>query len=113
LGVSKKICLRLGYDVRLEAPLFTQKHLEDIDRLLRRNILFDKSLDYYVKTCIIKSQRIKSYAGKRHSLGLPVRGQRTHSNSSTARKLAFYKELVIKVVKPKKKKIKIKKNSKY
>lgn len=30
---------------------------------------------------------IRNYRGLRHSLGLPVRGQRSHSNSQTQRKL--------------------------
>jgi ribosomal protein S13 len=48
-------------------------------------------LNFLIKKNIIKSQRIKSYKGKRHAQGLPVRGQRTHSNGLTAKRLSFYK----------------------
>jgi small subunit ribosomal protein S13 len=34
---------------------------------------------------IEKKKKIKSYIGMRHILRLPVRGQRTHTNSKTAR----------------------------
>jgi small subunit ribosomal protein S13 len=33
-----------------------------------------------------KKKRIKSYSGMRHILRLPVRGQRTHTNSKTPRR---------------------------
>jgi small subunit ribosomal protein S13 len=89
--VSKKICLLLGYDFRLKSSFLKKKDLEKIDLLVRERVIVDKSLNFLIKKNIIKSQRIKSYKGKRHAQGLPVRGQRTHSNGLTAKRLSFYK----------------------
>lgn len=35
---------------------------------------------------VSKKKRLKSYVGMRHILKLPVKGQRTHTNSKTARR---------------------------
>lgn len=35
---------------------------------------------------VLKKKKIKNYSGMRHLLGLPVRGQRTHTNAKTPRK---------------------------
>ncbi|KDQ61010.1 hypothetical protein JAAARDRAFT_32008 [Jaapia argillacea MUCL 33604] len=40
-----------------------------------------------VRENIAHQRMIGSYVGKRHAMGLPVRGQNTQSNASTARKL--------------------------
>lgn len=91
--VSKKICLVLGYDPRIEIKHLTKNDLERIDILIRERVIVDKALNFLIKKNITSSKRIRSYTGRRHSLGLPTRGQRTHSNGCTSRKLAFYKEI--------------------
>jgi ribosomal protein S13 len=63
----------------------------------------DKSLKFLVEKNIGRSLRTKSYVGKRHPQGLPVRGQRTRSNGSTAKRLCFYKKSLSTNVKSKKK----------
>ena len=40
-----------------------------------------------VRENIAHLRMIGSYVGKRHAMGLPVRGQNTQSNAKTARKL--------------------------
>lgn len=47
------------------------------------NLLVEGELKRSVSQNIRRLQEIKSYRGARHSLGLPVRGQRTRTNSRT------------------------------
>ena len=93
LSVSKKLCLILGYDSRTKVIYLKKKDLERIDLLVRERVLVDKALDFLIKKNIEKNKSIKSYVGRRHSLGLPVRGQRTHSNGLTSKRLSFFKEI--------------------
>ena len=93
LSVSKKLCLILGYDSRTKVRDLKKKDLERIDLLVRERVIVDKALNFLLKKNVTRSTRIKSYVGRRHSMGLPVRGQRTHSNGSTSKKLSFYKAL--------------------
>jgi small subunit ribosomal protein S13 len=93
LSVSKKLCLILGYDSRTKASNLNKKDLERIDLLIRERIVYNKALDFIIKKNIERYKFIKSYVGRRHSLGLPVRGQRTHSNGLTAKRLSLFKEI--------------------
>jgi len=45
----------------------------------------EQSIFYNIKQKVLN----KTYAGFRHSRGLPVRGQRTKTNASTSRKIKF------------------------
>lgn len=102
--VSKKICLILGYDFRLNVKNLKKKDLERVDLIIRERVVIDKALNFQIKKNIEKSKKIRNYVGRRHSLGLPTRGQRTHSNGSTARRLGFYKNnLNVNTIKKKKK----------
>ena len=92
-SVSKKLCLILGYDFRIKIQDLKKKDLERIDLLVRERVIVDKALNFLIKKNISKNQRIKSYIGRRHTLGLPVRGQRTHSNGLTSKRLSFYKDI--------------------
>jgi small subunit ribosomal protein S13 len=52
-----------------------------------RGIKVESELRRQVKANIAHQRMIGSYVGKRHAMGLPVRGQNTQSNARTARKL--------------------------
>lgn len=66
--------------------IYNQKSLESF---LRRDI----------HNNIADLVKIDSYRGMRHKLGLPVRGQRTHSNASTIRLLKNKRKRKLKKVK--------------
>lgn len=79
----KRIYLNMGW------PLNNKQSNLKKDTLL---VVF-KILDYYFNLFKNKifngvelKRRSKSYAGMRHILRLPVRGQRTHTNSRTSRR---------------------------
>lgn len=50
-------------------------------------MVIDSKLLSQVRANIKMKREIGSYTGMRHSMGLPVRGQRTKTNAKTARKL--------------------------
>lgn len=52
-----------------------------------RGIKVESELRREVRENIAHQRMIGSYVGKRHAMGLPVRGQNTQSNAKTARKL--------------------------
>ncbi|PVF94882.1 S13-like H2TH domain-containing protein [Serendipita vermifera] len=55
------------------------------DRL--RQLRIETDLRRYVRENIMHHRIINSYIGRRHAMGLPVRGQRTNTNGMTARRL--------------------------
>ncbi|PCH38181.1 mitochondrial 30S ribosomal protein S13 [Wolfiporia cocos MD-104 SS10] len=55
------------------------------DRL--RSIKIESELRREVRENIAHQRNIGSYVGRRHAMGLPVRGQNTQTNARTARKL--------------------------
>jgi len=91
IKISEKICLLSGFSFNIPVDKLTIEEFDILDRLVRDRVPIDQALTFIHKRDILKAQRIKSYVGRRHSKGLPTRGQRTHSNSSTAKKLSFYK----------------------
>ena len=55
------------------------------DRL--RSLKIEVDLRREIRENIGHHKQVGSYIGRRHAMGLPVRGQRTHTNAVTARKL--------------------------
>ena len=52
-----------------------------------RDLRIESDLLREVRENIAHQRMIGSYVGRRHAMGLPVRGQRTRSNARTAKKL--------------------------
>lgn len=55
--------------------------------------LIDRDLRRYIEKRISEQVQIGSYKGLRHTMNLPVRGQRTHSNAKTQKMLRRYQSL--------------------
>jgi small subunit ribosomal protein S13 len=51
------------------------------------NLRIESELKREIRENIAHQRMIGSYVGRRHAMGLPVRGQNTQSNAKTARKL--------------------------
>lgn len=47
----------------------------------------ESDLRKQIRANIVHHRAIGSYVGRRHAMGLPVRGQKTRSNAMTARRL--------------------------
>ena len=90
-GIGEKtaylICKKLGFSVNLKTKDLTQEQIEELIQLvdslnLTLNNELKKLRSLNLKTLI----SIKSYRGLRRVRGLPVRGQRTHTNAKSSRK---------------------------
>ena len=63
--------------------------------LLKNLSLSEVRLQRIVHNNIKNLVDINSYAGERHSLNLPVRGQRTRTNAGTMRRIGMLKTKII------------------
>jgi len=52
-----------------------------------RNLKIETDLRREIRENIAHQRMIGSYVGRRHAMGLPVRGQNTQNNAKTAKKL--------------------------
>ena len=90
-GIGKKMAVqvldRVGITKNLEIGKVKFSQLSQIKALFEQNYNTDNRLRAVTKQNIAKLSSISSYRGWRHSIGLPSRGQRTHSNAKTCRRL--------------------------
>jgi len=84
---SVLICKKLGFSQNLKIKNLSK---EQINKLVKTIELLNIQLASDLKKLKLFSTKklisIKSYRGLRKSRGLPVHGQRTHTNAKTARK---------------------------
>jgi len=81
------ICKKLGFSVNFKIKDLTQEQVTEILQLvdslnLTLNNELKKSKSLRLKTLT----SIRSYRGLRRVRGLPVRGQRTHTNANSSKK---------------------------
>lgn len=81
--LSNEIITRLGFDRNMRAQKLTQDDIARLNTLLQSEYMVEGDLRRKVQTDIKRLISIHSYRGMRHRLGLPVRGQRTRTNSRT------------------------------
>lgn len=97
-GINAKsslfICSNLGFNPKSKVSKLNEIELTKIQYFLEQNFMLNNDLKQEVKNNILTLIKVKSYKGKRHHLGLPVRGQRTKSNSKTRKKLNFYAKVI-------------------
>jgi small subunit ribosomal protein S13 len=81
------ICKKLGFSKNLKVKNLSKDQLNQLVKTIESlNINLASDLKK-IKLLITKNLiSIKSYRGLRRNQGLPVRGQRTHTNARTARK---------------------------
>lgn len=80
---SNEILARLGLDPNVRANKLTQDDIARINSLLQAEYMVEGDLRRQVQNNIKRLVNIHSYRGTRHRVGLPVRGQRTRTNSRT------------------------------
>lgn len=81
--LSNEIIAKLGLDPDMRAQKLTQDDLARLNGLLQSEYVVEGDLRRQVQNNIKRLISIHSYRGTRHRLGLPVRGQRTKTNSRT------------------------------
>lgn len=90
-GINKKnafkICSTLGINPLVKSSKLTNIEIQKINYNIEQNYITGTSLKYQIDTNIKNIILLKNYKGKRHSMSLPVRGQRTRDNARTAKKL--------------------------
>ncbi len=82
------ICDRLGIHPGLSCRYLEVQHVNIIiDYVKTINLKLSKDLIVFNKENVRREINLNTYKGLRHRLGLPVRGQRTHSNANSQRNL--------------------------
>lgn len=82
-ALSNEIISKLGLDKNMRAHKLTQDDIARINNLLQSEYTVEGDLRRQVQNNIKRLVSIHSYRGLRHRTGLPVRGQRTRTNSRT------------------------------
>jgi small subunit ribosomal protein S13 len=77
-----------GLNNRIPISGLKIRQFGEINKNLRK-IKTGKKLKEDIRTTILFLSRIKNYKGIRHKLKYPVRGQRTHTNAKTNKKIKF------------------------
>lgn len=81
--ISKKILAETGVDPDIRVRDLTEDDLAKLRDYITANITTEGDLHREVRQNINRLMEIGCYRGLRHRRGLPVRGQRTHTNART------------------------------
>ena len=81
--LSNQIIAKLGLNPNMRAHQLTQDDIAKINTLLQAEYIVEGDLRRQVQNNIKRLVSIHCYRGLRHRLSLPVRGQRTRTNSRT------------------------------
>jgi small subunit ribosomal protein S13 len=81
------LCKKLGFSQNLKITDLSQKQIiKLIKNIESSNLILASDLKKERFLKLKKLLSIKSYKGLRRNQGLPIRGQRTHTNARTSRK---------------------------
>ena len=81
--LSNDIIKQLGLDPNMRANKLSQDEIARLNTLLQSQYVVEGDLRRQIQNNIKRLVSIHSYRGMRHRNGLPVRGQRTRTNSRT------------------------------
>ncbi len=80
---AEKICEATGINESTRTRDLTDEEINKIRAYIDQNLKVEGDLKREVQQDIKRKMEIGSYQGLRHRKGLPVRGQRTHTNART------------------------------
>jgi small subunit ribosomal protein S13 len=80
---AQRLCRDLNIDTAKKVKDLTEDEVQHLQRKLQDEGQIEGDLIKNVRTDIARLVEIGSYRGQRHRKGLPVRGQRTHTNART------------------------------
>jgi small subunit ribosomal protein S13 len=80
---ASQICEATGIDESTRTRDLTDEEINKIRAYIDQNVKVEGDLKREVQQDIKRKMEIGSYQGIRHRKGLPVRGQRTHTNART------------------------------
>lgn len=88
-GVGRSLALEIlahaKIDLKKRAKDLTAEEVNKIQSYIEKNVKVEGELRQIIKQNINLMKDLQSYRGMRHSRKLPVRGQRTKTNSRTVR----------------------------
>jgi small subunit ribosomal protein S13 len=85
--LSYQICDELGISDSIKIKQLSNFQLDQLAFYINQNYCTHFQLKREIRNDMQRLVKIASYRGFRHTEGLPSRGQRTHGNAQTARKL--------------------------
>nr|YP_010903927.1 ribosomal protein S13 [Hypnea musciformis]WCH56978.1 ribosomal protein S13 [Hypnea musciformis]WCH57178.1 ribosomal protein S13 [Hypnea musciformis] len=85
LSCSKKILKKIQINHNILIKDLTDQHIIDIRKILNEKYDIEGDLRRRESMNIKRLMEINCYKGKRHRIGLPLRGQRTRTNARTRR----------------------------
>lgn len=89
IGIKKslEICFELKINRKLLFKDLQENQISRLERYISQNYLTDSLLKKQKEQDIDLLIKNKSYRGKRHKMYYPVRGQRTHTNARTVKRV--------------------------
>lgn len=84
-SLAKEILNKADVDQEKRAKELSSKEVSKAQKIIEEDYVIEGELRQRRKQNINRLKNIDSYRGKRHSKDLPVRGQRTKTNSRTVR----------------------------
>ena len=80
---AKEICTKVGIPAERRVNQLTDAEVLQIREMIDRDFVVEGDLRREVSMNIKRLMDLGAYRGLRHRRGLPVRGQRTHTNART------------------------------
>ncbi len=84
-SLADEILEKAGVDGDIKAKEATKEDLSKIRKIIEKDYKVEGELRRERRENVDRLKRIDCYRGRRHKKGLPVRGQRTRTNSRTVR----------------------------
>nr|YP_010616488.1 ribosomal protein S13 [Peronosclerospora sorghi]WAU47953.1 ribosomal protein S13 [Peronosclerospora sorghi] len=84
---SKKICKNIGINPKITLDKIKSNQINRLITYINKNLKIEHFLKKKKTERLNELLEIKSNRGIRQNQGLPVRGQRTHTNAKTTKKL--------------------------
>ena len=84
-SLSKKILSETNIDVRKRPSQLTSEEVNRIQSFIEKRFPIEGELRQLIRRNIQRLKELQVYRGARHARRLPVRGQRTRTNSRTVR----------------------------
>ena len=86
-SMCNQICDVLGFSEEYKIKNLTHFQIQQLSQIITQNFHIGGDLRRDVRNSKNRLVFIGCYRGFRHNMGLPVRGQRTHGNARTARRM--------------------------
>ncbi len=83
LTTAKKVIAETGVDPDIRVKDLSEEDLAKLRDYIQQNLKVEGDLHREVSQNVKRLMEIGCYRGLRHRRGLPVRGQRTHTNART------------------------------